>query len=88
MKNALMAAVIIMALVAVVVIGGCSSPTQAPAQTTPQQPEAQPAQTVEQPQAQQQQEAAQQLPPQLVEAGDDIYSDNLDQSIEELSQLE
>lgn len=95
MKKAFIAAIIV-ALVALLLISGCAQQQPLPQepQTEPQQQPAQPAQEITQPPAPQQQPAQQPAEQQApaatpVTAGEDeIYRDNLNESLEELNQLE
>ncbi|MBI2176121.1 hypothetical protein HYU40_02095 [Candidatus Woesearchaeota archaeon] len=87
-KGALFTVAIILGVAVLLVIGGCTKQqqqTSQPAQTTPQQEATPPQQQTQQPpaQAQQPQPAASQPLPQ-----DDLYKDNLDQAVDDLSQLE
>ena len=95
--NKFVIAAIIASLVAVLVIGGCAQQQQPKIPAEKLQPAptvTPPAQQQPQQQPQQQQPAAEQPQPQIAQPqpeaapADDIYNDNLDQAVEELSQLE
>ncbi len=84
--NKFLLATVILAIVAIVVIGGCAKQAQSPLPLATQQSATEPARTVEQPVAPPQQ--AQQAEAEKAGTDEDVYNDNLNQSIEELSQLE